>query len=119
MIDIKTKTCPNPNCGKQIPEYAIKCKYCGTYMNATSADKGAKRGGPVLPVLEPFKLGGVYSGLVMLTPPKVKQTTAPGLLKDCAVLEIDLSTNVRQLHSDIWIDKNSRKRTIAALKGVN
>lgn len=40
-----TKTCPNPECRKQIKKAALKCKYCGQYVDESIKEKIIPFGG--------------------------------------------------------------------------
>lgn len=119
-MDAELITCPNPLCGKQIPSYSNKCKYCDTRI--IRGDKGEDRddlsihtANPVIPAsipssipyakkfslpkLEPTRIKGVIQGDVLLTPKSVITLTGMSIFSPHASFKVNLGSIKERIYA--------------------
>ncbi len=122
-MDEQFQVCPNPQCGKMIPSYADKCKYCntridgsgGTFKNhyTTFSETQNKRqqpppqtnhedpvilSKPPWPQLTPMTIDGVIHGKLMVSPTQVHVSKSLPMFKPRAEIKIELNQGSTLMH---------------------
>lgn len=125
-----------PNCGKKIPEYASKCKYCDTRLKPGPVSEPAHGSRPhfiqdshqtrvtaacigdALKHLEPVIIN--FSGknlMILLTPSHVQASPkGPGLFVERAEFPFDIKKGAVSVHADHWVKSGYGQKQNFSLK---